>query len=135
MFTLSLKKQLLNLTRRLSPADTQNLRFNAIKGRNWSNRHKFRIQFSSMDAHYIEYLQEKEFAGGSTTKRNENKGFIDDAFYSCTRMLDNYFKHQKQYRDYSFTRRESRTNARRKYAHNKSLALYELMKGVEENGN
>jgi len=135
MLDRSIKRRLLNQAQRMAPHDTGNLRFNAIRGRKWSNKNNFVINYSSQDAYYVEYLEEGQYAGGVKGKPNLNKGFIFDTVGALERMLIGHFEKGKKINKSSFNKSESKTNDRREYIHNKSLELYKQMREENNNGN
>lgn len=100
MLNLELKRKLLAMARAYAPMDTGNLRYNAIKGKAWTNPNKFIINYSTVDAYYIEYLENKEFAGGSETKKNKHKGFIEKTYLDMAARLNNYFNRGKSMPSY-----------------------------------
>jgi hypothetical protein len=135
MLDLRIKKTLLQKARELAPADTWNLRLNAMSGNKWSNKEKFIIRYSTSDAYYVEHLEEGQWAGGVEGKPNLNKDFILDTTHSLERMLINYFRKNMKLPKSAFTRSETRTNARREYVHKKSLAMAKAFREENNNGN
>ena len=135
MLPLNLKRKLLNKAKRMSPEDTGNLRFNAIKGLRWTNPTKFTIRYDEGSADYIVYLQEKEFAGGSTNIRNRHKGFIDRTVLDLTNDLISYFSGKKlKGSDYGFGKDDKGKDLysldRRTKVYERSIKLNELKREV-----
>ena len=125
-FPRSLKKKIFRYVQANSPKDTGNLRYNAIQGRLWSNGNKFHIRFSVEDAYYIEYLEEKNMAGGSETKENKHKGFIERMFGEISNELDDYFGRNVSFVNKHLQKGERKNTLQREFRHNKSLELYKL---------
>jgi len=132
MLSLKMKRNLLAYARGRAPIDTGNLRYNAISGKFLSDKNKFTIAYSSMDANYLEALEESSFAGGSKTKINKHKQFILQTYLDISTQLDNYFNHKlKMPRKQTFNKGESFITDRRIKTHNKSLDVYRLRKEVK----
>lgn len=130
-FSRSLKRHCFRKAQQMSPADTWNLRLNAIKERNKLNPYLMTILFSSSDAYYIEYLEEKEYAGGSKTKKNLNKGFIRQIALALERDLNAYFNEGKKLRTPKFSREEFQPLMEQRIArHNRSLDVYKMRREV-----
>lgn len=129
MLTKSLKRKLLRYAKMSAPYDTGNLRHNAINGKNWNDKNKFTINYSAEDAYYTEFLEEKEFAGGSLTKKNKHKGFITKTYLHLGNQLDNYFKRGfKMPKMKKMQNGEEVNTERRIYTHNRSLDMYKMLR-------
>ena len=96
----------------MSPEDTGNLKWNAIKGLKWSSKNKFTIRYDGSTANYIEYLEEKNFAGGSKKKKNKNKFFIFQTYLSIASDIEWYFNNggKLKYMKYVGTKRWNERN-------------------------
>lgn len=115
----------------MSPEDTGNLRHNAIVGGMWTDKNRFKITFRNSDAHYIEILQENTFAGGSKTKLNEHKGFIDKIFMELKKDFIDYFENGKnvnmrRYR--KFSDKDISGSELRDVRHKRSIDLYKMVR-------
>ena len=131
MLNINIKRKVLRYAKMVAPYDTGNLRHNAIIGTYWNNPNKFVITYSSKDAHYIEYLEQKEFAGGSKTKKNLHKGFIIETRHAIAKQLENYFyKGLKMPKMKRMNKNELETNVFRSERHKKSLAMYQSQREV-----
>ena len=110
MLPLHIKRKLLNKAKRNAPIDSGNLRFNAIRGGLWTNKNKFRITYDTSVAHYVEYLEENAYAGGSTTKLNKNRKFIEKTVIELKNDLVSYYNKGKEpFRKRSYS--ENKDNA------------------------
>ena len=131
MFSLSIKRKLLAYAKSVSPYDSGNLRYNAIKGSEWNNKSKFVITYSAKDANYIPFLEENTFAGNSTTKLNVHKKFITRTYLDLVNMLDNYYNYGVSMpRKKRFNSEELLNNDLRRYRHKKSIAEYKANREV-----
>lgn len=127
MFARHLKRKCLDIARTFAPEDTGNLKWNAIRGMWWTSKNKFRITYDSSVARYIDYLEEGEFAGGSSSKRNKHKDFISrDTVIAINDMLVSYFhlNNRKRYR-YSKDKVDLERLERRVKRYSNSVSLYE----------
>ncbi len=134
-----LKKRILNFCKQRAPIDTGNLRHNAIYGREWSDKNKFRITYDTRDANYIEYLEESTFKNKDHTKMNRNKYFIQGTYLGLSWMLQKYYRDNKVKQSIipkkNFKQSEIDSNPKREMVHNKSMSEYRLQREVENNGN
>lgn len=101
MLDVRLKRNIERHCKHRAPEDTRNLKDNAINGKKWGNPRKFTVNYSIIDAYYIEYLENKNTAGGSLTKRNQHKGFILKTYLELADMLDNHFNGRRQFNSYN----------------------------------
>jgi CRISPR/Cas system-associated endoribonuclease Cas2 len=92
VFDAKLKSYLFQKARRMAPADTWNLRLNAMKKKHVSHRYKFTIHYSGIDAHYTQYLQYSPYAGSSREIENKHRWFITRTVAELTRDLKRYFE-------------------------------------------
>jgi hypothetical protein len=133
-----IKRQLLNKAKRMSPIDTGNLRFNAIKGMKWNNPNEFTIYYDSTEANYIEYLEESTFAGRSKTKKNRHKDFIKRTAIELKKDLEYAFSNGakgfkgRQYNK-PYNTRDQETLMRRDARNRDSLDYWKMNREEYEN--
>ncbi len=134
MISVRLKRNCLAYAKKSAPYDTGNVRHNAIKGKHWSDKNKFTIHYSSFDAKYIENLEEKEFAGGSKTKKNKHKKFILKTYLNLANQLYNHYQWgTRMARKKRFSQSELENNDRRRLRHMQSIDAYKANREVSNN--
>lgn len=124
--TMSLKRYLFRKAQRMAPGDTWNLRLNAMVGKKWNDKHNFQIHYSGFAADYVQYLEEKEFAGGSKTKKNQHRYFIERTAeqlrLDVIRHFDGYGRGMRTGRFLMREQREiDRQRMRREYVYERSM--------------
>lgn len=137
---LHIKKKLLNVAKRMSPIDSGNLRFNAIKGSSWNNKTKFTITYDENIAPYLEILQDSTWEGKAIQRRNIHKGFIDQTVLEIIRGLQLHYsgKGLKGNKDFmsirDYQKNDEYSMQRRQNVYERSLKVAELKREVVGNG-
>lgn len=132
MLTVSLKRKLLRYAKMKGPYDTGNLRHNAIQGKNWNDKNNFTIHYSEFDANYIEYLEEKTYAGGSSFKLNKHKGFISKTALDIATQLSTHFEYKTKMPKMLRMNNGEQLNTRQRSAvHKRSIDIYKLTREVK----
>ncbi len=131
MIPLHLKRKLLNKAKRMAPEDTGNLRFNAIKGLNWTSKNKFTIRYDESTAPYVEILQESTWNGKPIKRKNKHKGFIDQTVLEILNDLNGYYKQGKQLRGSDFSKGTD-LKGQDLFSLQRRINVYERSKGLNE---
>lgn len=139
MLPLHIKRKMLNIAKRMSPIDSGNLRFNAIRGSKWLNKNEFTISYSESKAPYVEILQDSTWEGKPIRRKNIHKGFIDRTVLEIIRGLKLHYsgqglKGQKEFntvRDYQ--KNDEFSMQRRRNVYERSLEIAKLKKEARNN--